>query len=63
MINNFRVKKHKDTETAAETIIDGSSFLNKISLINKDKRTVNITTQLQHDENFDNYIEKRNKEG
>lgn len=61
MINNFRGRKHKDTETAAETVIDGSSFLNKINVLNTGKKTVNITSQLNCEENFDNHIEKRNK--
>jgi len=61
MINNFRAKKHKDTETAAETITDSSSFLNKINSLKAGKNTVNITSQLQYDECFDNYIEKRRK--
>jgi hypothetical protein len=62
MINNFRVKKHKDTETAAETIIDSSSFLNKINSLNTGKSTVNITSQQQYDESFESFLEKRNKE-
>jgi len=61
MINNFRAKKHKDTETASETIIDSSSFLNKINSLKAGKNDANITSQLQYDECFDNYIEKRRK--
>ena len=60
MFNDFRDKHHKDTETAAETIIDCSSFLNKIKISNTGKSTINITNQQLNEDNFDNYIEKRN---
>ena len=60
MFNNFRDKKHKDTETAAETIIDSHSFLSKINMSNTGKSTINITNQQHNEDNFDNYIEKRN---
>ncbi|HHV98558.1 MAG TPA: hypothetical protein GXX36_03130 [Clostridiaceae bacterium] len=60
MFNNFRDKNHKDTETAAETIIDSSSFLNKINKSKTGKIILNITNQQLNEDNFDNYIEKRN---
>ena len=60
MFNNFRDKNHKDTETAAETIIDSPSFLNKIKASYTGKNTTSITNQQHNEDNFDNYIEKRN---
>ncbi len=59
MINNFRGKNHKDTETAAETIIGSSSFLNRIIKPYTGKSTTNITNQQLNEENFDNYVEKK----
>jgi hypothetical protein len=61
MIQNFRGKNVKDTETAPETVISNTLISNNI-LSNSFRADVNnITTQQLSNENFDSYIEKRKK--
>jgi hypothetical protein len=61
MIQNHRGKKHKDTESASETIISNIGLINSHIYSAKMGSAQNITLQQLDVENFDNYIEKLNK--
>jgi hypothetical protein len=61
MIQNFRGKNVKDTETAPETVIPSALFANSISSTSSKPDIRNITMQQLTSENFDSYIEKRKK--
>lgn len=58
MIQNFRGKPIKDTEAAADSMIDRATF-QSTTRNNQSKRVeTNIVKQQNADENFDNFIEK-----
>ena len=61
MTQNFRGKNIKDIETASETIINNASFTGKIAHKTNTASNLSVTAQQIADENFDTYIEKRNK--
>lgn len=59
MINNFRGKNIKDTESAAETIISNVNLLNNTIYENAANSKISITGQNLNDESFDTFLEKR----
>ncbi|NLP12982.1 MAG: hypothetical protein GX383_00530 [Clostridium sp.] len=61
MIQSFRVLNIKDTENPSETIISGIAPPNIIAMGTKNI-TIVATSQQEITDNFDTFIEKRNKE-
>lgn len=61
MIQNFRGKNAKDTETAPETIISNTLISNNIISNTFRADAKSITAQQLASDNFDSYIEKRKK--
>jgi hypothetical protein len=61
MIQSFRVLNIKDTEHPSETIISGVSPSN-ITAASTKNITVVASSQQEITDNFDNFLEKRNKE-
>jgi hypothetical protein len=59
VINNFRGKNIKDTESAAETIISNVNLLNNTIYENAANSKISITGQNLNDESFDTFLEKR----
>jgi hypothetical protein len=59
VINNFRGKNIKDTESAAETIISNANLLNNTIYENAANSKISITGQNLNDESFDTFLEKR----
>lgn len=61
MIQSFRVLNIKDTEHASETIISGISPSNITAAGTKNTAVV-ASSQQEITDNFDTFLEKRNKE-
>ena len=59
MIQGFKGKYIKDTESAAESIILNSAFTSKIPVHNKAASSTSVTLQQAESDNFDNSIEKK----
>ena len=59
MMQNFKGKKPKDIETAAESIIFNTAFSTKTANGMKVNTSPSITNQQINYDNFDTYIEKK----
>lgn len=59
MIQNFRGKNIKDTESPEETIILNNSYIINPPKNYKSPSKTNVTLQLNYIENFESYTEKR----
>ena len=59
MNQNFKSKKSKDVETAAESIIPNTSFSTHIINRLDQKANLSITQQHLESDNFDTFIEKQ----
>jgi|GEM_PF-1103103 len=61
MVQIFRGKNAKDTETAAETIISNINLINGIIYNTGKNSSLSVTSQQLKEENFDTSLEKRNR--
>ncbi len=61
MIQNFRGKNAKDTETAPETIISNKSFNGNIINNTLKSGMLSVTKQQTDNDNSETYMEKRKK--
>ncbi len=62
MIQNFRGKNIKDVENAYNTVLDNTIINGGTGNKHIPRSWVGNAIQNLNEENFDNYVEKRNKE-
>lgn len=59
MLQNFRCKNAYDIETASETLISNSSFINILVDTGKTIPKLTVTYQQNNAESYDSYIDKK----